>query len=49
MHLCVHTLTVLILDADSKHSQDVERVKLLHGVDFLVENRLHVSGCGENV
>lgn len=40
-------LTILTQDTDTKHSQDVGRLKSLHGVDFFVENGLHLSANGK--
>lgn len=54
-HLCLSAtlltgyiqLTILTQDTDTKHSQDVGRLKSLHGVDFFVENGLHLSANGK--
>lgn len=36
-------LTILVLDTDAEHSQDVGRLKALHGVHLLLEYGLHCS------
>lgn len=46
---CCSSLTLLILDTDAKHSQDVGWLKPLHGFNFLIENRPHLPACGEHV
>ncbi len=46
---CCSSLTLLILDTDAKHSQDVGRLKPLHGLNFLIEHRPHLPAWGEHV
>lgn len=46
---CARLLTGLVTDADAKHSQDVGWLKPFHGVNFLIEDRLYLPACKEDV